>query len=96
MKDQWPDRPPRVVAVRPLDGYCLELTFNNGTVGTADLADLIVDADGVFLPLRDKLFFDQVRLSDGGTIEWLDEQHVVRLFALLQHENTNRNAGREK
>jgi hypothetical protein len=70
-KNQWPAKPPRVVAVRPAEDYRVELTFSDGVIGTVDLADLAVGGRGVFQPLADKAFFRQVRLSpEGGTIEW--------------------------
>lgn len=67
----WPAESPRVTAVRPLEKYRLELTFNDGFTGVVDLAGWVVPGDGVFEPLQDRAFFEQVRLSrEGGTIEW--------------------------
>jgi hypothetical protein len=70
-KPEWPDKPPRVVAVRPLDGHRLELKFDEGTVGVVDLEGWLIGAGGVFVPLADEAFFRQVRLcSEAGTVEW--------------------------
>jgi hypothetical protein len=70
-KPEWPQKPPRVVAVRPLGAHRLELTFDEGTVGVVDFNDWLIGAGGVFAPLADEAFFRQVRLCpEGGTIEW--------------------------
>ncbi len=70
-KFEWPEKSPRVVVVRPLEPYRLELTFDEGTVGVVDLEGWLIGLGGVFAPLEDKAFFRQVRLcSDGGTVEW--------------------------
>ena len=67
----WPTKAPRVTAVQPLDGYRLELKFNDGTVGVVNLEGWLIGAGGVFAPLEDLAFFKQVRLStEAGTIEW--------------------------
>jgi len=67
----WPSKPPRIAAVRPLADYSLELTFNDGRIGTVDLRGWVIGRGGVFEPLSDERYFRQVRLStSGGTIEW--------------------------
>jgi hypothetical protein len=68
---EWPQRSPRVTGVRPLDGFRLELTFDDGTQGVLDLEGWLIGVGGVFAPLEDKAFFQQVRVSrETGTIEW--------------------------
>jgi hypothetical protein len=68
---KWPEKQPRVVQVKPLDDFQVELSFNDGTVGVLDLKGWIVGRGGIFEPLKDPAFFKQVRLSQtGGTIEW--------------------------
>jgi hypothetical protein len=70
-KAVWPVKPPRVIAVRPLDGYRLELKFNDGAVGVVNLDGWLIGAGGMFAPLEDIAFFQQLRLSaEAGTIEW--------------------------
>jgi hypothetical protein len=69
-KHRWPSDAPRVVAVRPLSDFRVELRFNNGATGTVDLRGWLVGAGGVFEPLSDPAYFAQVRLAEGGTIEW--------------------------
>ncbi len=67
----WPAESPGVVAVRPLDGYRLELRFNDGAVGVVNLEGWLIGRGGVFAALGDQAFFQQVRLStEAGTIEW--------------------------
>jgi hypothetical protein len=59
-----------IVDARPMDGYQLHLRFEDGVEGTIDLAKL-VRFEGVFAPLRDRGFFEQVRVnSELGTIVW--------------------------
>ena len=59
--------PPRVTAVRPAAGHKLHLTFNNGERRVFDAAPLL--SLGVFSPLKNKQFFDSVRV-EYGTIAW--------------------------
>ena len=62
---------PRVQAVRYVSGYVLELEFSDGTTGTIDFRNRIVDRGGVFAPLEDTDAFRQVRVDmDAGTIVW--------------------------
>ncbi len=60
----------RVLEVKPLDGYKLRLRFQDGAEGIVDIAALM-PLDGVFAPLRDRFFFEQVRVDqESGTITW--------------------------
>lgn len=59
-----------IVAVKPLNDYQLSIRFEDGVEGIVDVGPL-VSFQGVFAPLRDKTFFDRVRVnSDTGTICW--------------------------
>ena len=59
-----------VVEVKPLGEYRLYVRFEDGASGSVDVAKL-VNFQGVFAPLRDQAFFDQVRVDpDLGTIAW--------------------------
>lgn len=59
-----------IIAVRPLDGYKLHLTFEDGAEGTVDIAQL-VKFTGVFEPLTDSAYFAQVTINpDLGTVHW--------------------------
>ena len=54
----------------PLDGYRLQLSFNDGRTGTIDLASTVTtDSRPVFAPLRDLAVFRQVRLEH-GSLAW--------------------------
>jgi len=59
--------PPRVVSVVPTENYKLRLTFNNGERRVFDAAPLLML--GVFSPLKNKQFFDSVRV-EFGSIAW--------------------------
>jgi len=60
----------RVLDVNPLEGYKLRLRFQDGAEGIVDIAALM-PLDGVFAPLRDRLFFEQVRVDqESGAITW--------------------------
>jgi len=58
-----------VVAVEPLQGYRLCLTFSDGLVREVDLADRLWGP--MFEPLKDPAFFRRVHIDeDAGTIAW--------------------------
>ncbi len=62
---------PRIVAVRYIKGYELELVFADGIKTIMDFHDKIVGRGGVFVPLEDLEFFRQVSVdSEAGTIAW--------------------------
>ena len=59
-----------VVAVQPLENHQLRLRFEDGVEGDVDIAPLI-RFTGIFAPLKDKGYFDQVRVNpELGTICW--------------------------
>lgn len=65
-----PAAPWRLRAVGVLPNWQLAVTFNDGTTGVVDLAELVNGSDpGVFAALRDVDFFAQVRL-DCGAVAW--------------------------
>ncbi len=62
---------PKILKLTYLDGYRLQLTFQNGESGELDLHDDIVGAGGVFAPLEDLDYFAQVQVNhETGTIVW--------------------------
>ena len=64
----------RIVHVRSLGDFRLEITFADGLRGELDLADVIKGQDGVFLPLQDPQYFKQVQVNQElGTIAWPNE-----------------------
>jgi hypothetical protein len=63
--------PPRVIRVRPLDDFRLELGFTDGTSGVVDASRWIVGHGGVFGPLNDPAVFAQVVVDpEAGTVVW--------------------------
>ena len=59
-----------IVAVEPLANHRLRLRFEDGAEGVVALSEL-VPFEGVFAPLRDPEFFQQVRVHpELGSIEW--------------------------
>lgn len=62
-----------VVSVQPLSGHRLRVTFDDGVEGVIDVAQM-VQFTGVFEPLRDRAFFDQVKVNpELGTVQWPNE-----------------------
>ncbi|HET7090223.1 MAG TPA: DUF2442 domain-containing protein [Anaerolineae bacterium] len=62
---------PRITGVRYLQDYRLELTFADGVRATLDFRNRIVGRGGVFAPLEDTHFFQQVKVDpEAGTLAW--------------------------
>jgi len=59
---------PKIISVCPLDGYCLEVVFEDGIKGVVALHDRLFGP--VFEPLRDASKFRQVFIDDFGAIAW--------------------------
>ena len=59
-----------IVAVEPRANYQLYLRFEDGIEGIVDISQLI-KFTGVFEPLKDKKYFDEVELNkEVGTVQW--------------------------
>ena len=59
-----------VISVIPLERYQLKLRFEDGLEGVVDVTEIIT-LEGVFEPLRDQDFFNQVRIdSETGVVCW--------------------------
>jgi len=59
----------KVIAVKPLDGYKLEIEFNDGVKRVIDCSFLLHGTLGT--PLKDLDYFRQVRVDDDArTIVW--------------------------
>ena len=54
---------PRIVSVRALENYAVELTFTDGISAVVDLSHWIKGHGGVFLPLQDDAYFRQVAVD---------------------------------
>ncbi len=77
-----------IVRVTPLANNELQLLFEDGTNGIVNLAE-IVEFTGVFAPLKDKTYFDQVQVNpDIGTICWPNEADIDPdvLYSLITGE----------
>ncbi len=62
---------PRVIGVRHLKDYELEIRFSDGTVAKLDFRPRIVGRGGVFAPLEGVAFFKQVTVDrEAGTLAW--------------------------
>jgi hypothetical protein len=61
----------RITKVRAVEGYCLELEFDDGIAGRVDLSDLA--GEGVFAPWLDRAAFEAVRIGSSGELVWSDE-----------------------
>ena len=59
-----------VVAVQPLPDHHLRVTFDDGVEGIVNVREL-VQFIGVFQPLQDVSFFEQVKVNrELGTVFW--------------------------
>jgi hypothetical protein len=65
------DKPyyPRVIDVKVVEHYVIEVTFTNGTRRRIDLRGRLKNRGPVFQPLHDPQFFAQMTLGD-ETVEW--------------------------
>jgi hypothetical protein len=61
----------KITKVKVLQGYCLELTFDDGVCGTVDLSNLA--GRGVFVSWHDRHFFEQVQIGSSGELIWDDQ-----------------------
>ena len=63
---------PKITDVKPLDGYNLLVTFNNGIIKNYDFKKLL--SQPVFLALNNVFLFKSVKVDSGGYgIFWNDE-----------------------
>jgi hypothetical protein len=60
-----------IVEVKNLDGFRLFLKFNDGVSGTVDLSSIA--GRGVFVSWLNAGFFEKVRITDVGALEWPGE-----------------------
>nr|WP_290668606.1 DUF2442 domain-containing protein [Ardenticatena sp.] len=73
---------PRLLEVKPLRGYRLWLTYEDGVKGTVDLSGLV--GEGMFVLWEDEERFRQVRIGDGGELVWSDEVDLCADALYLQ------------
>jgi hypothetical protein len=61
----------RILSVKPLEHYLVELTFTDGLCANVDLSKWIVGHGGVFAPLQDENYFRRVEVDpEAKTIFW--------------------------
>ena len=59
-----------VISVKPMESHRLYLTFEDGVAGDVNVTEL-VSWTGVFTPLAEQAYFEQVRVdTDLGTVVW--------------------------
>jgi len=58
----------KISKVKVLQGYRLDLEFNDGVAGIVDLSEAV--GKGVFAVWRDPTFFEQVRIGSSGELVW--------------------------
>jgi hypothetical protein len=58
----------RIVDVKPIPGYILEVEFSDGLVGSIDITDRLFGE--MFEPLREPALFNQVQVDEFGAINW--------------------------
>jgi hypothetical protein len=61
----------KISKVKALQGYRLELEFDDGVSGTVDLSYLV--GKGVFALWCDRPAFEQVRIGSSGELVWGDQ-----------------------
>ncbi|XGV86832.1 MAG: tetratricopeptide repeat protein [Limnothrix sp. BL-A-16] len=84
-----------VVSVEVLTGYCLKLGFDDGVIGIVDISQQ-VRFQGVFAPLADRAFFEQVTVNaDIGSIAWPNGADLdpLVLYAAVAKNQTQNNYG---
>ena len=58
----------RVISVKPLENYLLEIEFDDGLRKVIDIRPFL--GKGISATLRHESYFRQVALEDGGGITW--------------------------
>ena len=64
----------RPVGIKPLPGWKLEVTFQDGLQGLYDMSASI--GKGVFSLLKDSSKFNQVHIAQYGQITWSEEMEI--------------------
>jgi hypothetical protein len=91
----------KITEVKVLQGYCLELKFDNGVCGMVDLSNLA--GRGVFALWQDRHFFEQAQIGSSGELIWEDQidlcpdslylkvtgQKPEDVFPALRHESAH-------
>jgi hypothetical protein len=76
---------PKTLSVKPLDGFKLYLTYDDGVQGTVDLSHL--KGKGVFIWWENGDNFSKVFIDKYGAIVWNDDLDVDSLSCYLKMTN---------
>ena len=76
----------KIVKVKLLDDYKLELTFDNNVIKIKDMKPLL--NKGVFKKLKNKEIFNSVKISF-GTVYWDEEVDLCADYLYETSEETN-------
>jgi hypothetical protein len=78
---------PKVVEVKPLEGYRLWLRFKDGTSGTIDISAELWGP--MFEPLKDKTLFAQATIHpELETVTWPNGADLAPVFLYAQAANS--------
>jgi hypothetical protein len=61
----------KIIGFKILDGFCLELTFDDGVRAAVDLSDLA--GKGVFAFWIDRKAFEAIHIGSSGELAWGDK-----------------------
>ena len=61
----------KITALKPLDGYCLYLRFDDGEQGEVDLATMV--DGGVFAAWLKPGLFEQAGITETGAVGWPED-----------------------
>ncbi len=61
----------KIIKVKPLEGYQLDITFDDGLSGTVDVSRLV--GKGVFVLWEDYDEFRKVQIGSTGELVWSDQ-----------------------
>ena len=75
----------KITQVKALDGYRLEISFDDGVHGVVSLSDRLFGP--VFEPLKDPVFFAQARVDEFGVVAWPNGADLApdALYDRLKH-----------
>ena len=75
----------KITRVKALDGYRLEIFFDDGVHGVVSLSDRLLGP--VFEPLKNPVFFAQARVDEFGVVAWPNGADLApdALYERLKH-----------
>jgi hypothetical protein len=76
---------PKIISVKPLEGFKLNLKYNDGVEGTVDLSHL--KGKGVFAWWENDDNFSKVFIDKSGAIVWNEELDIDSLSCYLKITN---------